>query len=84
MSTVGRQNKDYIITSVLDFKGLATEYLISFFKVKFIELLNLTGLSPALATILALQAWYYVLLAARLIVGSLVVGSSDFDPRNYD
>ena len=66
MSTVRRQNKDYIITSVLDFKGLATEYLISFFKVKFIELLNLTGLSPALATILALQALVLCFISCSL------------------
>ena len=66
MSAVDSQNKDYIITSVFDFKGLETEHLISVFKVKFIELLNLTGLSPALATILALQALVLCFISCSL------------------
>ena len=66
MSAVDSQNKDYIITSVFDFKGLETEHLISVFKVKFIELLNLTGLSPALATILVLQALVLCFISCSL------------------
>ena len=67
MSKADSQNKDYIITSVFSLKGLETEYLISVFKVKFIELLNLTGLSPALATILAFQALVYFI--SCLLIG---------------
>ena len=66
MSAVDSQNKDYIITSAFDFKGLETEHLISVFKVKFIELLNLTGLSPALATSLALQTLVLCFISCSL------------------
>ena len=67
MSKADSQNKDYIMTSVFNLKGLGTECLISAFKVKFMELLNLTGLSPVLATILAFQV--LVCFISCLLIG---------------